>query len=70
MADALGSGPSESNLMQVQLLLSAPRNKNLNRFGLDCLLFEKATGYIRGFYFDGLICFDGLDCLFVISKNL
>ena len=70
MADALGSGPSESNLMQVQLLLSAPRNKNLNRFGLDFLLFEKATGYIRGFYFDGLICFDGLDCLFVISKNL
>ena len=27
MADALGSGPSESNLMQVQLLLSAPRTK-------------------------------------------
>ena len=27
MADALGSGPSESNLMQVQLLLSAPKEK-------------------------------------------
>ena len=27
MADALGSGPSESNLMQVQILLSAPKKK-------------------------------------------
>lgn len=70
MADALGSGPSESNLMQVQLLLSAPRTKQSKPLWFRLLLFEKATGYIRGFYFDGLICFDGLDCLFVISKNL
>ncbi len=30
MADALGSGPSESNLMQVQLLLSAPEKNKTN----------------------------------------
>ena len=30
MADALGSGPSESNLMQVQLLLSAPDKNKTN----------------------------------------
>ena len=33
MADALGSGPSESNLMQVQILLSAPNKNKTNLEG-------------------------------------
>ena len=30
LADAHGSGPCESNFMQVQVLLSAPNSKNPN----------------------------------------
>ena len=30
LADAHGSGPCESNLMEVQVLLSAPNNENPN----------------------------------------
>lgn len=30
LADAHGSGPCESNFMQVQLLLSAPKHSNPN----------------------------------------
>ena len=30
LADAHGSGPCESNLMEVQVLLSAPNSKNPN----------------------------------------
>lgn len=30
MADAIGSGPIESNLMQVQLLLTAPEKNKTN----------------------------------------
>lgn len=29
LADALGSGPSEGNFMQVQVLLSAPKPDNI-----------------------------------------
>lgn len=49
MADAQGSGPCERNLMQVQVLSSAPTLNSLNffvikrMFGLFCFIeeFEK-----------------------------
>ena len=31
MADAIGSGPIERNLMEVQILLTAPSESNPNR---------------------------------------
>ena len=37
--------------------------KNLNRFGLDCFLFEKARVTFVAF------CFDGLDCLLSFLKT-
>ena len=43
LADAYGSGPYESNFMQVQVLLSAPNNRNPNLvpvgYGFGFLLY-------------------------------
>ena len=46
LADAYGSGPYESNFMQVQVLLSAPVRVFL--YDLRCLIKTLAFLYITG----------------------